>query len=544
MKTLRPFSLLKRMVRERLDLQIAVAIICLAAAFLTIGGYLNFLRAQEQERTTAIAMVREMVSVVEGNAAIAAYLQDLQMALEISSGLQSSRYISMVVIDIVDGEQVSSGVVEAGRVADFVLELASPFDPATAVGSIRVYANLNQIEKLAASKGRSVVSGQLALLLMVSIAILWAVRVVVTRPLGSVVGQLRQIDLSNESKLKEVATRSEDEIGYLAKNINSMLSAIHSAYLSQAEQARRIALLERKFRLIFEGSHAGIVLVDEHNRLSLANPAFQSLVEHLCPNLDQEEAQPLARLFKDPDLVEEILARVRQNHGSVFHDLMLAGDLEVWVRAVFSVIESQNSDEEGYIEVVFSDISDRALIEQHFEYGATHDQLTGLLNRRGGVAGFPKQIEQAQARGGDFILCLIDLNDFKPVNDVYGHDAGDIVLKEISLRLQGALRADDVIVRWGGDEFVVSMLAAGKDAVDTVGRNLLSVFAQPVEIRPEVWVQVGGSIGIASSERVGFSVERLVEAADEAMYVVKKGDKNSYWVFGDSSLEQKSSSLQ
>ncbi|TCK08299.1 diguanylate cyclase [Marinobacterium mangrovicola] len=533
MNSLKPFSLLKR-IRERLDLQIALAILCLATAFLFVGGYLNYLRAQEQERTGVITMVREMVAVVEGNAAIAAYLQDLQLATEISAGLQSSRYISMVSIDIDGGGLVSTGAVQSGRSPDFVLELASPFSAAETVGSIKVYADLDYIEKLAASKGRSVVSGQLALLLLVSVAILWAVRVVVTRPLGSVVRQLKKINLSDEGSINQISTRSQDEIGYLADNINSMLSAIHAAYLSEAEQSRRIAQLERKFRLIFEGSHAGIVMVDGQNRLSLANQAFQSLVAHLDPHLDQQEPRPLSQLFYDPELVEGILSTVRENNASVFRDLKLAGEQEVWVRSLFSLIESQNSAEMGYIEVVFSDISDRALIEKHFEYGATHDQLTGLLNRRGGEARFRRQVEQAQSRAGSFVLCLIDLNDFKPVNDIYGHEAGDVVLKEISLRLKSALRADDVIVRWGGDEFVVSMLAQSSDAVDAVGRNLLSVFEQPVEIRPEVWVRVGGSIGIATSDRVGFSIERMVEAADEAMYIVKKGDKNSYQVFGDS----------
>jgi diguanylate cyclase (GGDEF)-like protein len=184
------------------------------------------------------------------------------------------------------------------------------------------------------------------------------------------------------------------------------------------------------------------------------------------------------------------------------------------------------------VEVVFSDISDRALTEKRFEYGATHDQLTGLLNRRGGMERFARQIEQAQAKGSELILCLIDLNDFKPVNDVHGHEAGDLVLQEVAQRLQHALRADDVIVRWGGDEFVVSMLVSGDFAVEAVGRNLLSLFRAPIEIDPQTRVRVGGSVGIASSAHSGCNIQQLIESADEAMYVVKKGDKNSYRVSG------------
>ncbi|MBR9882721.1 MAG: diguanylate cyclase [Oceanospirillales bacterium] len=505
----------------------------MATVFLVFGGYVSYLRAEKLERVNALQVVEELVTVVEGNAAIAAYLRDIQLATEIAQGLEASRYISHVTVDIEGNDSIRIGRERPDGAPDVFRPLPSPFSGAEVVGTIRVQADLAYIAELAAVGGRSVVGSQLAQLALVSLVTLWLVRRVVTRPLNSVVRQLKRIGLSGTEYLRGISSRSDDEIGYLAKNINSMLHTIHDAYLTEAEKNRHIAQLERKFRLIFEGSHAGIVLVDEHNQLALSNSAFEGMVDHLVERNPNGEGCSLTQYFRDPQRVEKVLDTVRRNRASAFCDLMLAGHQDVWVRGVFSMIQNQDDEEKEYVEVVFYDISDRALVEKHFEYGATHDQLTGLLNRRGGMGRFEQQIEKACAKGMGFMLCLIDLNDFKPVNDIYGHEAGDLVLKEVAQRLRDALRPDDVVVRWGGDEFVVSLLTTSAQAEDTIGRNLLAVFVESLEIKPGVRVQVGASIGIATSEGVGFDIERIIEAADVAMYEVKRGDKNSYRVFED-----------
>jgi PAS domain-containing protein len=337
MKTSKPFSL-SRTLRERLDLKIALAILCLAMLFLLVVGFFNYLKAQQEERAHALAVVREMVAVVEGNAAIAAYLKDIQLADEIVSGLQDSRYVARAAIDIDGGPTIAAGDITQSVEADVVHRLNAPFDAADQVGTLRVYADFAFIGQLATGRGRSVLVGQLALLLLVSGALFWVVRRVVIRPLGRVVGQLKTIEQSGVAHLRGISLKSQDEIGYLARNINSLLEKVHQAYLSEAEHNRQIAQLERKFRLIFEGSHAGIVLVDESDRLALVNPAFEAMVAELLPGAGCLEGRPLSQLFREPERVDDILAVVRDSHTSIFCDLMLAGEQEIWLRGVFSII--------------------------------------------------------------------------------------------------------------------------------------------------------------------------------------------------------------
>ena len=156
---------------------------------------------------------------------------------------------------------------------------------------------------------------------------------------------------------------------------------------------------------------------------------------------------------------------------------------------------------------------------------AHSDPLTGLLNRRGLQMAIEPLLQAAGPAKATSIY-LLDLDGFKPVNDRYGHDAGDELLRQVGARLQAQLRASDLVARLGGDEFVVAVGGlAGEADADRVGRKLLQAFNAPFEVLGQE-CRVGLTIGYAIAPLDGMDLASLLKRADAAMYAGKQAGKN------------------
>ena len=162
----------------------------------------------------------------------------------------------------------------------------------------------------------------------------------------------------------------------------------------------------------------------------------------------------------------------------------------------------------------------------HLAQAAATDPLTGLANRTGLAQG----AAQLLADGAPHALMLLDLDRFKPINDVHGHDAGDAVLRAVAARLQAHIRAGDIVARLGGDEFVVLLAAPRSDAdLEVLALRLGAAVRQPVEFHGHA-LTVGASTGIARSPRDGRTLTELMRSADQAMYQAKQsGRGHAFW---------------
>ncbi|MGB6054386.1 MAG: GGDEF domain-containing protein [Burkholderiaceae bacterium] len=156
------------------------------------------------------------------------------------------------------------------------------------------------------------------------------------------------------------------------------------------------------------------------------------------------------------------------------------------------------------------------------EHRANHDELTGLLNRRTFSQHFPGIVRRADEKGLQLSLMLIDFDHFKSVNDRYGHSVGDQLLSQVATLFESGLRVDDLLYRWGGDEFAVIMRDTDIDTASRVAERLRQKIEkfhfgldQPITI----------SIGVASL-RAGESHKELFRRADEAMLSGKQGGHN------------------
>ncbi|MGP8304599.1 GGDEF domain-containing protein [Vibrio sp. YIC-376] len=241
----------------------------------------------------------------------------------------------------------------------------------------------------------------------------------------------------------------------------------------------------------------------------------------------------LPEFFDDKEEFELLLKEVREQNTSSFKDFRLNNKEDVWLRVICSrVAHRHNRELERFVELVAYDISDRAHKEKTFVYNATHDALTGIYNRRGGDIRFKELSAIAQERGSHLVMIWLDLNDFKLVNDEYGYEAGDIVLKELSSRLRSISRPNDIIARWGGDEFVVAIKLNDLSILPNILSDMENAFTQSIEINDDLSVSVGASIGVSTSLHTGYDVERLLIRGDQMMYRVKREGKNGTIVDG------------
>jgi diguanylate cyclase (GGDEF)-like protein len=167
--------------------------------------------------------------------------------------------------------------------------------------------------------------------------------------------------------------------------------------------------------------------------------------------------------------------------------------------------------------------------EEHVRYLANYDALTGLLNRHSIHLQLEQCVQKAAVDRSLLAVLFIDLDHFKPVNDRYGHAAGDKILKITAKRMQHIVRPEDIVGRLGGDEFIVILpgLKLERDALNVVERVLRAV-EKPLEIQDGIPVSVTASIGLSRFPEDGTSSEALISRSDKAMYRVKAGGGNGF----------------
>lgn len=159
-------------------------------------------------------------------------------------------------------------------------------------------------------------------------------------------------------------------------------------------------------------------------------------------------------------------------------------------------------------------------LKRQMRVQASTDPLTGLLNRRALNLRIEAELGIAGKSGQAFSLALIDLNDFKPINDSYGHAIGDLLLRAVAKRLTDTCGSEGLVARIGGDEFAVLVPAASTMERETIAERLLGALVRPCEIGDHR-IPVGAGVGVAHWPKDANSVSRLFEVADHALYAAK-----------------------
>lgn len=299
---------------------------------------------------------------------------------------------------------------------------------------------------------------------------------------------------------------------------------------------------EERFRNAFDTAPIGMALVGVDGR-------FLEVNEALCEMLGYEESELLDLTFGDithPDDLEPDLGYVDQLiKGEIDHYQMekryfqKSGQI---VEALLSV--SVVHDHEGQVMHFVSQIEDitaRKREEARLNKLAFRDALTGLPNRRLFDERITHEIESARRNKQQMALMFIDIDHFKRINDSYGHDVGDDVIKKVADEMRGVLRASDTLARLGGDEFVVMLNdLPDAEAAIKVAENLRKPFAGLLRFA-SCEIQITLSIGVAIwTPEKNNSVTSLMKRADVALYQVKANGRNGVEIYQTTHQEKQS----
>ena len=294
--------------------------------------------------------------------------------------------------------------------------------------------------------------------------------------------------------------------------------------------------VDARYKALIDQANDGIVIVDAHSHQVLyTNPAF---LDRLGYTNEEAQALKLGDIFADGTATpESVVARLSTADSAMAMNMQqrcksgLYFDTEVRCNML-------DVDGRDVLAFVTHDVSlrrkaEQQLIEnqQRLDKMAHHDQLTGLPNRHYLTAFLPQAIEEAKAASTMLGVVFLDLDRFKHINDTRGHETGDKLLQEVATRLRSCVRDTDVVIRMGGDEFVVVFrnvkhydevtLGAGR-IVETLNRPMV------IDRHP---LQTTGSVGVSLYPRDGADMIELLKHSDTAMYQAKDRGRNNVQMF-------------
>lgn len=283
---------------------------------------------------------------------------------------------------------------------------------------------------------------------------------------------------------------------------------------------------EEKFRLITENAYDLIRLVNKFGKIIYASPSHTYVLGF--PTKDFIGKPLLSLVHKDDHpIVEKIIEESIKNKKSFSTEFRLMNSEKEWLWFELNgqPVFSQNGELKHMV-TVGRDITVRKCYEDSLKTLAYRDFLTNLPNRRLFQDHLNKLLASFERNEKEFAVMILDLDDFKKINDEMGHDAGDEVLVEFGRRLQQSTREMDTVARMGGDEFIILLTEIEADEnVAHVVERIESKISKPWEVAGNVF-HMSSSIGVVIPKCKGFTVEGLIKQADMALYQAKKTGKN------------------
>lgn len=300
-------------------------------------------------------------------------------------------------------------------------------------------------------------------------------------------------------------------------------------YHDSTDEYRAMQQLKRAHddaRHLFEYAPQGVATLDGKGRIIQANGAFGELVG-LPAN--QLPGRSLDDFSAEAGIMDEVTAVLRQPGALAHADRCINAEDGKSRRVALSFRTMAGEDAtRGTLLLNAVDVTERQRLHELVSYLADHDALTGLVNKRRFEADFEKILDNSERRSSDGALLLIDLDNFKTVNDMLGHQAGDDVLREVAKLLQDCSGPDDVVGRLGGDEFVIILPGTDKSGATSMGTRIIETMHQRFAARRDVSHRVSASIGITMfSEAREQSMDPFL-LADKLLYDAKRSGRNRF----------------
>lgn len=312
----------------------------------------------------------------------------------------------------------------------------------------------------------------------------------------------------------------EMSVGGIAKDVTDVL---------ETEQA--LIESEMRFRMILDSIEDGYFEVDLAGNFTFFNDQVAKQIGYEPDELmgmnyqqymDRENARIVYEAFHNVFLTGNPMSAVdwelRRKDGS-----------KMYVETSVSLLRDREGKPIGFCGII-RDITERKRAEQELAYLAYHDALTGLHNRKAFNEKLEEVIRDARRYEVERSVLFIDLDRFKQVNDVFGHEIGDKLLMQVASRLRETLRETDYISRLGGDEFTIILGGITRSDPERVAQRVLKALSRPYRFHDIIIDFVTPSIGISTFPDDGHDADTIIKHADEAMYRAKQV-RNSYCTY-------------
>ena len=285
-----------------------------------------------------------------------------------------------------------------------------------------------------------------------------------------------------------------------------------------------------------------VVTTDAEGVVEYLNPMAEMLTGW---TVDEARGQPLDTVFH---IIDEHSRERAQNPLTVclgqgaatrqanYTVLLSRAGHECAIQKTESLIRSREGQILGLV-LVFSDITEARQVAQQLAHDATHDALTGLVNRREFESRLQRLVEMVQTQKTEHALCYLDLDQFKIINDTCGHAAGDEILCQVADLMRGHIRQRDTIARLGGDEFGVLMEHCTLEQALRVADALCQTVEEFRFVQGDKKFSVGASIGLVSVTKASRDITDVLRAADNACYTAKNKGRKRIHVYREDDAE-------
>ena len=338
-----------------------------------------------------------------------------------------------------------------------------------------------------------------------------------------------------EASLTELRKDLENRVETRTRDLRLANEMLSSSMAQQLQSEQELRKREAELQMVLQNANDAYVCIDH-------NGVIRDWNQQAEQTFGWSSQEAIGRRLDEMI----IPVTMREAHRAGLRHYLATGELNVLNRRmeltavrrdgtplpVEVLVSPLSIDGKTIFSAFLHDITERKQVEAIREHEATHDPLTGLLNRRGMFDLLSQAIARVKRTRASLALLFIDLDGFKQINDTHGHEAGDAVLREVAARLQASIRQTDTAARLGGDEFTVILenIKHGIPDANMLAQKILETLQHPIQL-DSVTATISASIGISmhhpDDER---SADQLVNAADSAMYTAKHAGKNQVCV--------------
>jgi diguanylate cyclase (GGDEF)-like protein/PAS domain S-box-containing protein len=358
-------------------------------------------------------------------------------------------------------------------------------------------------------------------------------------------GKTRRMDFDEVRGLRKNGTAYWARVHTVAINYQDAPAVLLTLY-DTSEQRHLEAVLARekeRLQIILASIGEGIVSLDSAGNVNYMNTAAERLIGHTATTVLGRSFAEVAH-FADPKsnrpLPPSVMEVVKTGGATVAANLLTPfGDTRQVEVHASRMQSGEGADRPGSV-IVLRDVSELRRVTQNLEYQAAHDELTGLVNRREFNHRLQDALDRCRQTGEPYALCYVDLDQFKTVNDICGHHAGDLLLQQITASLRQHIREHDTLARLGGDEFGLLLVRCPAEQAVAFANELRGAIS---EVR-FTWAgrvfTVDASVGITMLNHIEGNLDEALSIADATCYVAKEQGRNRVRLYrpGDVDLQR------